>query len=68
LCCDDVLASYLWDAYAIEVDVLTARMESHGILMTCVWFWFEREGWKDSEAGDHSQKNTRCAYSDSFIE
>jgi len=34
LCCDDLLlASYLWDAYAIEVDVLTARMESHGILM-----------------------------------
>jgi len=34
LSCDDLLlASYLWDAYAIEVDVLTARMESHGILM-----------------------------------
>jgi len=64
LCCDDVLlASYLWDAYAIEVDVLTA---SHGILMVCVWF--EREGWKDSEAREHSQKTTRCAYGDSFIE
>ena len=60
LCCDDVLASYLWDAYAIEVDVLTARMESHGILMACVRF--EREGWKDLEAGDHSQKTTRCGF------
>jgi len=67
LCCDDVvLASYLWDACAIEVDLLTARMENPDILMACVWF--EREGWKDPEAGDHSQKTTRCAYSDSFIE
>jgi len=44
------------DAHAIEVNMPTARMESHGILMAYVWF--EREGWKDSEAG---QKTTRCA-------
>jgi len=43
LCCDDVLlAPYLWDAYAIEVDEPTARsailvVESYGILMACVW-------------------------------
>jgi len=64
LCCDDVLlASYSWDVYAIEVDVLTARTESHGINGLCLI----REGWKDSEAGDHSPKTTRCADSDSFI-
>ena len=43
MCCDNVLlASYLWDAHAIEVDEPTARsailvVESHGILMACVW-------------------------------
>jgi len=43
LCCDNVLlASYSWDAHAIEVDEPTARsailvVESHGILMACVW-------------------------------
>jgi len=37
-----LLASYMWDTHAIGVDVPTARMESRGILMACVWF--EREG------------------------
>ena len=43
MCCDNVLlASYLWDTHAIEVDEPTARsailvVGSHGILMACVW-------------------------------
>ena len=43
MCCDNVLlASYSWDAHAIEVDEPTARsailvVESHGILIACVW-------------------------------
>jgi len=56
----------LWDTHAIEVDVPTTRMESHGILMACAWF--EREGWKFSEVGDHLRKTTRCTYSGLPIE
>jgi len=53
------------DTHAIEVDVPTTEAESHGILMACVWF--EHEGWKDSEVGEHLRKTTR-ADSGSFIE
>jgi len=49
----------------MEVDVPTTETESHGILMACVWF--EHEGWKDSEVGEHLRKTTR-ADSGSFIE
>jgi len=53
LCCDYVfLASYLWDPYEIEVDVLTARMESHGILMT------QSRGMEIFRSRVHSQKTT----------
>ena len=65
LCYETVLlASYLWDA--IEVGVPTARMESHGSKMACVWL--EHVGGKYSEAGEHLRKTTHCAGSCSFIE
>jgi len=61
--CYDILllASDLWDA--IEVGMPTARMESHRLCLARA-----RGGGKDSEAGEHLWKTTRCAGSCSFIE